>query len=251
MTRWYEGRADKPDIKKDAPKKKGISLSLQVIWREFFGLIRLNLLFILTSIPIVTFPASLTAMSRITATMVRDENYFLWKDYWKAFKRDFGKSLLVGFAYILIIALLIFTTYFYYSLYSVSKLMAIISGIAAVLALLIWTSTFYCFTMLSLVDLPVGRLVKNALVLVIVDWKHSLLALLEALILTVGGVGCLPVTAIFVLFIEFSLTNLLTTLKVYPIVEERVMLKPEEEKPETPKALEDGEESSWKDEDFE
>lgn len=256
MRRWYEGRSDKPDIEKNAPKKKGFALAFSIIWREFFGLLKLNLLFIITALPVVTLPAALTAMSRITATMVRDENYFLWEDYWRAFKRDFGKSLLVGFAYILIIILLLSTAYFYYFLYDVSKLFTIIAGIIVMLALMIWVSTFYCFTMLSLVDLPVGKLVKNALVLTAANWKGSVIALLLALLLTVLGLGCFPLSVLFVVLIEFSLTSLLTTLQVYPIIEERVMEKPQEEDglqqlPEEVSSPAATSVENWKNEDFE
>lgn len=258
MARWYEGKSNRPDIEKGAPKKKGVALAFSIIWREFFALIRLNLIFIVSALPIITLPAALTAMSRITATMVRDENYFLWKDYWQAFKRDFGKSLLVGFSYILIIALLLFTTYFYYSLYSVSKLMAIIAGIAAVLALLIWVSTFYCFTMLALVDLPVGRLVRNSLILTPVNWKGSALALLLGLLITALGLGCFPYSIIFILFIEFSLTSLLTTLCVYPVIEDKVMEGPKEPEKTEPRVLDEvsspdsaNPAPNWREEDYE
>ena len=47
MRRWYEPKKDTPGIEKNAPKKKGIALFLETLWREFFPLIKLNLLFIL------------------------------------------------------------------------------------------------------------------------------------------------------------------------------------------------------------
>ena len=44
-------------------------------------------------------------MHRITSVMVRDENHFLWPDYWKAFRRDFWKSLGGGAAIAAVMAL--------------------------------------------------------------------------------------------------------------------------------------------------
>lgn len=96
MRPWYEPRKNRPDIPKDMPQKKGFVRYMETLWREFFEMLKLNLLFLVTCIPIVTIPASITAMSRITVTMVQDKNHFLWPDYWKAFKRDFLKSLLGG-----------------------------------------------------------------------------------------------------------------------------------------------------------
>ena len=72
MRRWYEPKKDTPGIAKDAPQKKGFARYFEILWREFFPLIKLNLLFIISCLPIVTIPAALTAMNRITVTMVRD-----------------------------------------------------------------------------------------------------------------------------------------------------------------------------------
>ena len=89
MRRWYEPKKDTPGIDKNAPQKKGFARYFEMLWREFFPLLKLNLLFIISCLPIVTIPAALTAMNRITVTMVRDRNYFMLSDYWDAFKRDF------------------------------------------------------------------------------------------------------------------------------------------------------------------
>ena len=93
MRRWYEPRRDRPDLERSAIRKRGFVGYMDMLWREFFELLKLNLLFVLSCVPIITIPAALTAMHRITSVMVRDENHFLWPDYWKAFRRDFWKSL--------------------------------------------------------------------------------------------------------------------------------------------------------------
>ena len=93
MRRWYESRRDRPDLERSAIRKRGFVGYMDMLWREFFELLKLNLLFVLSCVPIITIPAALTAMHRITSVMVRDENHFLWPDYWKAFRRDFWKSL--------------------------------------------------------------------------------------------------------------------------------------------------------------
>ena len=93
MRRWYEPRKDRPDLERSAIRKRGFVGYMDMLWREFFELLKLNLLFVLSCVPIITIPAALTAMHRITSVMVRDENHFLWPDYWKAFRRDFWKSL--------------------------------------------------------------------------------------------------------------------------------------------------------------
>ena len=105
MRRWYEPRKDRPDLERSAIRKRGFVGYMDMLWREFFELLKLNLLFVLSCVPIITIPAALTAMHRITSVMVRDENHFLWPDYWKAFRRDFWKSLGGGAAIAAVMAL--------------------------------------------------------------------------------------------------------------------------------------------------
>lgn len=94
-----------PGIPKDAPPKKGLRLFFDVLTREFFELVKLNLLYLLFCIPIVTIPAATTALCRITLTMIRDQNHFLWNDFFTAFKREFKWSTLFGLPLLLLTAL--------------------------------------------------------------------------------------------------------------------------------------------------
>lgn len=58
-------------------------------------LILCNLLFIITSIPIFTIGASLTAMYRITFDMHIDRDPYVFKDYFKYFKENFKQSTMI------------------------------------------------------------------------------------------------------------------------------------------------------------
>lgn len=135
MRPWYEPRKNRPDIPKDMPQKKGFVRYMETLWREFFEMLKLNLLFLVTCIPIVTIPASITAMSRITVTMVQDKNHFLWPDYWKAFKRDFLKSLLGGLILAAMVAAFSISTWFYYRLMRENTFFVILAGGSACLLL--------------------------------------------------------------------------------------------------------------------
>jgi len=61
----------------------------------FGNLFVLNVLFILFSLPVITFGASLTAMYSTTLKMVKNEEGGIWKTFWKAFKSNFKKATLV------------------------------------------------------------------------------------------------------------------------------------------------------------
>ena len=176
MRRWYEPRRDRPDLERSAIGKHGFVGYMDMLWREFFELLKLNLLFVLSCVPIITIPAALTAMHRITSVMVRDENHFLWPDYWKAFRRDFWKSLGGGAAIAAVMALFVLSTVFYYNLMQVNKVFVLLAGFAACVVLLTLCVSFYFFPMLAMVDLPLGALlialyIKNAYNILMFAWS--------------------------------------------------------------------------------
>ena len=224
MRRWYEPKKDTPGIEKDAPKKKGLALFGEIIWREFWSLLMLNVLFILSCIPIVTIPAAITAMNRITVTMVRDKNYFLLIDYWKAFKRDFGKSFLGGL--ILGIALVLFgiSTWFYYMLSQTQgALFLILAGCSLCLLLTAYFVSVYFFPMLAMVDLKLKPLLINSCVLTYSCIKRTLPAALISLALLLACVGFLPYSMVYIAVILFSLNSLISNFFIVKVIEEHVL----------------------------
>jgi uncharacterized membrane protein YesL len=58
-------------------------------------LIALNLLFLLTSLPIVTIGASFTALYSVTLKMTDDRESYVARSYFRAFKRCFGRATLL------------------------------------------------------------------------------------------------------------------------------------------------------------
>ena len=209
MRRWYEPKKDTPGIAKDAPQKKGFARYFEILWREFFPLIKLNLLFIISCLPIVTIPAALTAMNRITVTMVRDRNYFLLSDYWDAFKRDFFRSLLAGVLVLVLVAVFSVSIWFYYMLGQAgSKFFMLFVGVSVALMIMVLGSAMYFFPMLAMVELPTGKLMRNSIIMFFTHFKKSLPAALISGAMVLGGIGLYPLSIIFIVFIMFSLASM-------------------------------------------
>ena len=208
MRRWYEPKKDTPGIDKNAPKKKGFARYLETLWREFFPLIKLNLLFLLSCIPIITIPAAMTAMNRITVSMVRDRNYFMWTDYWEAFKRDFGRSLLAGILLTVALGLFGLSAWFYYMLaQSTNKFFLLLSGASLCLLLTAFGTALYFFPMLAMVELPTKKLLLNSCIMTYSCFRKTVPAVLLSAVLLIASIGLLPYSFITLVFIAFSLTS--------------------------------------------
>ena len=234
MRRWYEPKKDTPGIDKNAPKKKGFALFLETFWREFFPLLKLNLLFLLSCIPIVTIPAAITAANRITVTMVRDRNYFMWTDYWAAFKRDFWHSLLGGLLLAVALGLFGLSTWFYFMLsQSFQKFFLILAGCSACLLLTAYFTFLYFFPMLAMVDLPTMTLLKNSIIMSYSCFKRTLPAALITLALSAVCVGLFPYSLVYAVCIAFSLNSLISNFFIVKPIEEVILgIRPEVPVPE-------------------
>jgi len=73
-------------------------------------LIILNLIFLLTCIPIITIGPALTALYSITLKMVKDEESYIFKNYFLAFKANFKISFL-SWLIIVAVSILAFVDY--------------------------------------------------------------------------------------------------------------------------------------------
>lgn len=71
-------------------------------------LILLNLLCVVCCIPIITAGASITAMFYVTLKMVRNEESYIFRSFFKSFKDNFKQSLIINLIMLLVAALLYF-----------------------------------------------------------------------------------------------------------------------------------------------
>lgn len=65
------------------------------ILNRIFDLIVLNILWFIFSIPILTAGASTTALYSVTLKMVRNEERYLFREFWNGFRRNFRQATIV------------------------------------------------------------------------------------------------------------------------------------------------------------
>ena len=93
-------RAPGPGIRKDEPEKTGPARMLQIIQLEAGSILLLNVLFLLSCIPIITLPPALFAMNQVIRKMMLDRPVLCFYDYRTAFrtywKRAYGAFFLTA-----------------------------------------------------------------------------------------------------------------------------------------------------------
>ncbi|MFN7026670.1 MAG: DUF624 domain-containing protein [Pseudorhizobium sp.] len=93
---WERWTKEGPGVPKDAPRKTGLALFWETLTREWLEIVKLNILFLLAALFIVTIPAALVAMARVSLSLVEDRNTYLLQDFTQALVRYFWRATAWG-----------------------------------------------------------------------------------------------------------------------------------------------------------
>ena len=140
----------------------------------------LNVLCLICCIPIVTIGPSITAMHYVTLKMVREEEGYVVKSFFKAFKENFKQAIIVWLGF-LVITVIFFLDYRILKAAGTegNKIFIIVIG---AIYLFICLTVMYIFPLLSRFENTLRQTVKNALFMSILHiFKTILMAVIYAL----------------------------------------------------------------------
>lgn len=121
----------------------------------------LNVLCLVCSIPIVTIGPSITAMHYVTLKMVREEEGYVVKSFFKAFKENFKQSFIAWMVFLVItVVFLLDYRILKESGMEENKVFGIVIG---AIYLFVCLTTMYIFPLLSRFENTLRQTVKNAL----------------------------------------------------------------------------------------
>jgi len=206
----------------ELPPQKGVKRFFFLLTTHFWRFIRLNMLFVLFCLPVVTIPAALCGMNRVMITLVRDGNCFLWSEFSKEFKANLIRSLPFG----ILFTFLMLDAYFFFNIAAASGSpgMNILAGAAGCIILgfaVLFNS--YVFVLLPTLALTNRFIAKNASILMLTEWKTSLLILACTLFMAFITAAFFPFTIILLVFILFSFTQLLVCTAVNEPLQRRII----------------------------
>lgn len=133
---------------------------------EIFGritdLVLLNLLFMITCLPIFTIGAATTALYTMCFRLMREEYSGIIKTYFKAFRDNFRQATLLWMLLVLIIGP---GLYYFYVLFSLDSLLRYLGFLFAILGLLSAMTASYVFPWISQFENNTAQALRNALIL--------------------------------------------------------------------------------------
>ncbi len=191
-------------IKKEEQNKKRFFAFFDLYFAKLGSLIKLNLLFILFCIPVITIGPATAALMKIVKCYNEQKPVFLFSDFFDSFKQNFKQGFLMGIINIVVMVACYAAFIFYYAKaafnawYVIPLIFIIIVVAVAVFA------NFYIYLIIITVDLKLFAVIKNAIIFMFLGAKTNILTLIFAGSFLAGSFALLPYSIPLVLTLTFS-----------------------------------------------
>ena len=145
------------------------------IMGRVFDLMMLNIIFLIMCIPIVTIGANFTAMYYVTLKMIKNEETYIFRTYWKSFRENFKQATAIWLILLAVLIVLIL------DLLLVMRMPGTITYLRFVFLVLIFFEAMvlsYVFPVLSRFDNTVKNTIKNSILMAIRHLPWTIMILL-------------------------------------------------------------------------
>lgn len=127
----------------------------------------LNMVALICCIPIFTVGASMTALHYVSLKVVRGEDVYLMRDFFKSFKQNFKQATVIWLIFFVILALLIFDLVLMFT--PGAQFPAFIKVVIMAVCIFVLLAVTCVFPLQAKFDNPVGRTIKNAFLMCILQ----------------------------------------------------------------------------------
>ncbi len=127
-------------------------------------IIILNMIFVVGCIPVITIGTSLSALYTVAMKMARGEDPSVWKEFWKAYKRNFRPAT-ICWMIMAVIAILLFVDFRIIGVFKGSSIYSIMRIVLAIIGGM-WMLMFqYLFPYIARFENGIFATLRNALLL--------------------------------------------------------------------------------------
>lgn len=237
-------------VAKNGPKKKPFFRFWEQFASKFWKLITVNFLYFITSgivlvvaafmlagltenyymllisVPILfLFGPATAAVTQVMRKYVLEKPIFLWDEFKTAYKNNFRQALPVGIFDIVFCSMFIYGIVFYseaiLNTSSVENYALMI--ISAAIAVYFLIAHFYIYLEIVSLTLPLGKIVKNALLLTIMGIKVNIINFIVWLLFLTAIVLFFPYSVFVLPVIPFAWLMFLSAFNCYPVIQKYII----------------------------
>ncbi len=224
FNRMYYGKGNKGDYTKDDLPENRWQLFLNMVWLNFGKLVSTNLLFLVLCLPMIIWVGfmnlpiiteyltqgdvamarqylqmtiygmlpcfvimgpGVAGMTYVTRNMSRDQNIWVWADFWGAVKENWKQALAIS-AMNGLFLILGYIAILFYGESMATNMLYIVPRTMMVVLLIYWCfMNFYIWPMMVTYELKIKALIKNAALLTVARLPQSIFMALFTLLLPV------------------------------------------------------------------
>lgn len=156
------------------------TLPIAMLGSQILNLVKLNVLWLLCCVPIVTIGPATSAMNYVVNLYLEEKNDQVLRPFFKAFRRDLKQGLALGLLMLILTGVAVFDGLFLLANFSESPHPAWIPFL--ILMLFLVSLYVYAFPLLSRYQLRFSELLKNAVALFWQNLVSSIVALVVLLL---------------------------------------------------------------------
>ena len=203
----------------DPDEQTGFWRFMTILFAEFFDLVKTNMLFLVVSLAVVTIPAAVSGMARVTMNMMAGKNHFPANDFFEPFRHRFLRCLGVGAIFFAAAVFACLSILLYTSLgVEIGAGFYVLTGIAVCILILEQMAAVCAFPLLAFTDLSCGKLLIAAKNIASANAGRVFAAALINMALLAASILLSPGSIIFTVFIEFSFMSFIASYLIYPVM---------------------------------
>jgi len=195
---------------KNVMKIFNLDSPLMQLLNKVADLLWLNILTLICCLPIVTIGASFTALHYMSLKMVRNEDTYVTRGFFKSFKENFKQSTIIWL--LMLLAILILAGDYYIMYYSGMEFHQALKIIILAVAVLLVFTILYVFPVQARFENKVTRTIKNAFIMSILQFPKTILMVifyLLPIILFLISTDLIPIAFLFGLSVPAFLSAML------------------------------------------
>lgn len=244
-------------IPKYAPKKQGIALFFDILFRKLGKLAGLNALFFIFCLPLyisfflmlvidntkvllavqlalfavfmVTIGPAMAGITKVIRLFLLERHTYIARDFFKGFRENFKKAMVVGVLDVIIFISAV-SSYILYPALAIrydTKLFYIPLVITMSLALVVLLMNYYIFLMMTATDLSMKNLFKNSFALAFAALKQNAVSTIFLIFFAVFMVFLFlyvtPFALLIVPFFPMTVIWLIVCFNCYPVIQKYVI----------------------------
>lgn len=163
----------------------------------------MSILWLLTSLPILTIGASTAAMYSFTLDAVQDEEGAVWHSYFSGFRKNFKKATVLWMLQLVLTAFLAVNLYAAWNFYLAKGILGLGLFSLALFGVIVFVGTgFYVYPILVSYDFPVKKVIADSFVMAVGN-PHVTLSVMVLFLL--AGVGIYYISGLFFFWIALAI----------------------------------------------